>query len=107
MLCRPGTFNPFSVVAFLGSDAGSRLLVHVSIAALMVGWPHASTNTTSNRYGSHAANTSPPGCRLKTAVSVPSVSSRMMVFGLQNFTIRPVAMMHVNELMMSVSSGPM
>src|SRR4029078_10232229 len=97
-LCRPGTFNPFSVVAFLGSDGGSRLFVHVSMAALMVGWPHASTKITNRRYGNHAATTSPPGWRLNTAVSLPSVSRRMMVFGLQNFTIRPVATIHVNEL---------
>src|SRR5262245_49992319 len=82
------------------------LLVHVSMAALMVGWPQASTNSTRNKYGAHAVKTSRPGWRLKTAASGLSVSRRMMVFGRQNLTMRPVTTMHVSELTMSVSSGP-
>src|SRR3970040_1860011 len=53
-LCRAGTFSPFSTLAFVGRNAGSKPLVQRSIAALVDGSPHARTNTTSSAYGSHA-----------------------------------------------------
>src|SRR5262245_33589891 len=48
-LCRPGTFRPFNTVALFGSDGDSTLWVHLSIAPLMDGSPHARTKTTSNK----------------------------------------------------------
>src|SRR5690349_13343595 len=59
-LCNPGIRMPFNPVADRGTNAGSRLFVKRSNAALIGGSPHTSTNATNSRYGSHAENTSRP-----------------------------------------------
>ena len=51
-------------------------------------------------------NGSPSGRTFLTAV-YDETNSRMIVFGFQNFSTPTITMMHVSELRMSVSSGPM
>ena len=81
-------------------------MVQRSIAPLIDGSPHASTNTTSSRYGSHAMKISPAGCRFSATVTGWSPSSRMIVLGRHSFSTATMTTMQVSELMMSVSSGP-
>ena len=106
-LCNPGTFSPFSAVAFLGSQVGSRPLLNLSSHSFTAGSPHASTKPTSNRYGIQAMNTSAPECLCARIVAGLSPSSRKMFFGFQNFSTSTMQPMQVSELRMSVSSGPM
>ena len=105
-LCRPGTLIPFMTVALLSDRPAMRPFVHLSMPALIVGWPTMSTATTRSRYGSHAMKTSPAACARVVSVASWSPSSRMIVFGFQSFSTPTITMMHVSELRMSVSSGP-
>ena len=82
------------------------LWVQRSMAALIEGSPHVSTNTTSSRYGSHPTNTSPIECLEAVRVAGLSPSRRMMVLGVHTLSTITITTMHVSELMMSVSSGP-
>ena len=50
---------------------------------------------------------SPPLWRFIVSDTGLSPSSRMMVFGFHSFSTTTITMMHVSELRMSVSSGPM
>ena len=89
-----------------GRNDGITPLVQVSMASLMAGSPHASTNTTSSRYGLQATKISRPVCFIATVLTGLSPSSRMMVFGFHSFSTATITMMQVSELRMSVSSGP-
>src|ERR1043165_7321830 len=68
-LCRPGTLRPLTVEAFFKDHDPISEFVHLSIAALIVGWPAMSTAATSSMYGSHAASSSPAECRFIVAVT--------------------------------------
>src|SRR5262245_21582980 len=57
-LCSQGTLMPLTAAFFQGA-AGSSEFVHASMRALIDGSPHASTKTTSIRYGSQAMKSSP------------------------------------------------
>ncbi len=75
--------------------------------ALVDGSPQASTNTTSSRYGSHAENSWPAVCRFMWADTGLSPSSLIVVLGRHSLSTATITTMHVSELRMSVSSGPM
>src|SRR3954462_11205607 len=61
-LCRAGTLMPLSTVVLFGRNEGIRPFVQRSSAPLIDGSPHASTNTTSSRYGAQAMTISPAVC---------------------------------------------
>src|SRR5215510_5226481 len=107
MLCRPGTSRRFGSVACIGIAAGHNEFVHALILAFVPGSPHTRTNTTSSRYGDHAMKISLGAWRDVAATIGVSPSSRMMRDGFQTFSTTTMTMMHVSELTMSVSSGPM
>src|ERR1044071_6772255 len=66
-LCRPGTLMPLRAVA-CGKKLGKNRSLNLSSTALIDGSPHASTKTTSSRYGIQAMNTSPGLCCTAAAV---------------------------------------
>ena len=110
-LCSPGTINPFTILGCLGSHDGISPFEKLSSAPLMLtppqARPQASTNTTSNRYGTHATKTLPIEWPCIAVVAGLSPSSLKMVVGFQNFNTSTMQPMQLSELRMSVRSGPM